>query len=194
MASVSDARGAPLEGNVPGLFAQVAALSDLLEGRFLRRAGPALWLPALAVHCLLAAWAAARLAGWRRVVACVACWALPIAAGLAAFSWAGLVVPMATPIMGVVVATLVAATLSELARARKRRSVDRVFQRFLPPGVLDRVLADSDRHLHALERAEVSMLMARVPAVLLLPAASVWVALSVSAPSPIAVRSAAIRV
>ena len=40
----------------------------------------------------------------------------------------------------------------------------------------------------------VSTLMARVPAALVLPAASVWVALRVSAPWPIAVMSAAVSV
>ena len=42
--------------------------------------------------------------------------------------------------------------------------------------------------------ANVSMLIGRVPAALVLPAASVWVALRISVPSPMAVMSALTRV
>ncbi len=56
------------------------------------------------------------------------------------------------------------------------------------------VLVPTDAACAVIVGAEVSTLMARVPALLVLPAASAWVAESVSVPSPIAVMSPATKV
>jgi adenylate cyclase len=162
MSSVSDVRPTPVEGETPGVFVHAAALSNLLENRFLRAASDGMTAFAILLAALTAGWCGftAR-GGWRFVASPVAV-LLPAAAAFALFSLGDIVLPMAAPVLAGFVALVTSSVIRGVGDGRRRREVDQVFRRLVPVGILDQIVADPSRHLNRVERAEVSMLAVRI--------------------------------
>jgi adenylate cyclase len=140
-----DIKASPLDGVVPGVFIQAAALDTILGGRTIRvpDRGP-IWVY-IAVLGLLAGLVVSVV---RKTAANTAAFAgfllLPAGGALAAFR-AGFWLDFVAPEAAVLFALIGAALLNYSVEGRERRFLKGAFHHYLSPAVIDRILEDPKR-------------------------------------------------
>lgn len=139
---LKDLRPSPMSGDYPGAEIYATMLDNLLAGDFLRDAPAAAhwgWLLLLALVAGVASAVARN--GWHSTGAALVLIPLPMLAGLAAWQ-AGIVLPVAGPSLGVVVALLGGAIVNFILEGRQKMFIKGAFKHYLSPEVIDQIVRD----------------------------------------------------
>lgn len=139
---------------MPGVEIQASAANTLLTGRFLRPLEPL----TAAAWALLACLAAATLGYRGHLAGLLALLVGLYAAALAAFCLDGLLLPVAWPLTGAVLAWGGAAALRQLTVDAQRRQMRSLLRRYVSDRVADLVLQDPDAAALGGRAAEVTLL------------------------------------
>ncbi len=119
-----DYQNTPLGVRMPGSEIQAQLLENLFDQTWLSRPSSAPWieLTAFVLLGILLIWATPRWKPRNAALLAVACIALPVAAGIAAFVWGRLVFDAAAPALGLLLlfSVLLVLTLGEAGRQKKR--------------------------------------------------------------------------
>ncbi|MDY0149861.1 MAG: adenylate/guanylate cyclase domain-containing protein [Kiritimatiellia bacterium] len=139
---LKDLRPSPMSGDYPGAEIYATMLDNLLAGDFLRDAPAAAhwgWLLLVALAAGVAAASARN--GWHSTGAALVLIPLPTLAGLAAWQ-AGIVLPVAGPTLGVVLALLGGAIVNFILEGRQKLFLKGAFKHYLSPEVIDQIVRD----------------------------------------------------
>jgi adenylate cyclase len=137
---ILDNRPTPLSGACPGVEIHATVLDNLLRKDFVRIPPPAVFLGFLAFVSLLTAAGASVLKKIRHlVIFLVLCLAVPAAAVWLAFR-AGFWLDFVVPEFSVVAGFLGASLLNYSVEGKQRRFIKSVFQHYLSPDVIERVI------------------------------------------------------
>jgi class 3 adenylate cyclase/CHASE2 domain-containing sensor protein len=133
----------PLSSVYPGVGMHVTMLDNLLTGDFIRESPPWLSLSILAASALLVT-LLSLFPGRILLSLGTALGALGaiIGAGIAAYHFAGLWLPLAAPIVTVVLAFFASTVYNYATEGSQKRFIKSAFSRYLSPRVIDRIIAD----------------------------------------------------
>lgn len=144
-AGTYELRVTPLSPYTPGVLIHMAALDDLLQGRFLRQAHYGLFVAATLLLCLGMAWAFMLLQAWG--------WKLAVGGGLAAgyyalairaFTSHGLWVELVFPLGAWAVTFAAAATVEYVTEGRQRRQLRAVFDKYMSTEVVEEIMRNPE--------------------------------------------------
>ena len=157
---LADLRATPVNAAMPGVEVHANLLAGLLDGQMPRRPGWAPGFEAMLVlaSLLLAASAATRLAGRRAVLAALLLAVLMVLGNLLAYRQAGLVLPMAVPLLLAAVLFLGASVASYVREWEGRRSLFRLFSSYLPPDRALELARNPSEQLLAADNRELTVL------------------------------------
>lgn len=150
------------ESRLHGLFAQAAVLSDLIDRRFVRELAPLLAGAGALALGVLALVSGAILGRWGRLLSGPALVAAVAVGAYVLRRHAALAVPLSGLLLAPAATWGGALLLTALEQARRRRALERQFVSFVPPVVLERVLAQGGDTAAVLERHEVGVLAGRL--------------------------------
>ncbi len=144
-AGTYDLRVTPYSSKMPGVFIHIAALDNILAGDFLRETRGAVALGSLALLCLLTAVTLVAFSAFRVKIALI----LAYAAGYYGLSiWlfraAGRWVDLVTPETGVFVTFLAVSVLEYFTEGKRKRQVKHIFQHYMIPTVVEKLLENPD--------------------------------------------------
>ncbi len=144
-AGTYDLRVTPYSSKMPGVFIHIAALDNILAGDFLRETRGKVALGALALLCLLTAVTLVAFSTFRVKIALV----LAYAAGYYGLSiWlfraAGRWVDLVTPETGVFATFLAVSVLEYFTEGKRKRQVKHIFQHYMTPTVVEKLLENPD--------------------------------------------------
>lgn len=139
---LKDLRSTPMGGDYPGPEVYATMLDDLLAGDFLRDA-PAtkVWLWVLLLALVAGLVSASARNGWQSGVAALVLIPLPTLAGFAAWQ-AGIVLPVAGPSVGIVVALLGGAVVNFVLEGRQKMFIKGAFKHYLSAEVIEQIMRD----------------------------------------------------
>ncbi|MHB8418519.1 MAG: CHASE2 domain-containing protein [Myxococcales bacterium] len=158
-----DLRSTPLDNPVPGGVIHVAAIDQILRGRFLRRPN---WTVAVELALILGfglgfgSLFASLALPW--AMAALAAGVLGYHAAAYAFFANGLDVCAALPILELLALFPVAIAFRYLTEKREKRYIREAFRYYLTPSVMDAVLADPSRLVLGGEKRELTVLFSDI--------------------------------
>lgn len=156
----TDLTTTPYEQSAPRLLGLASLIDQILADRPLRQtAGWMVWLICLALGAMVAFQASRKRVTALIIAAACGLTLWPLAAQLI-FSIRGAVVPVAGPMLSLLLATGLGVALRLTAAERARRQVVDAFGRYLSPAVLDKVL--EQRLMPAAERKQLTILFSDI--------------------------------
>lgn len=139
---LKDLRPSPMGGDYPGPEIYATMLDNLLAGDFLRDApAGAVWLWVLALTLVAGTCASSARNGWQSAAAAVVLVPLPILAGIGAWQ-AGVVLPAAGAMVGVVIALLGGAVVNFVLEGRQKMFIKGAFKHYLSADVIEQIMRD----------------------------------------------------
>ena len=162
-AGTYELRVTPLSPYTPGVLIHMAALDDLLQGRFLRQASYGLFVAATLLLCLGMAWAFMLLQAWG--------WKLAVGVGFAAgyyalaihaFTSHGLWVELVFPLGAWAVTFAAAATVEYVTEGRQRRQLRAVFDKYMSTEVVEEIMRNPENIKLGGEKKELTVFFSDV--------------------------------
>ncbi|MBN1148857.1 MAG: adenylate/guanylate cyclase domain-containing protein [Anaerolineales bacterium] len=150
------------EPPMPGVEINAHAIDTILEGRFIHPAGSWLRLLLAVLGSFLALWPSLRLRPLAALAAVAAGISIYLVAAALLFSFFGSILPMLAPLLAAALAFIVATSLQLYAEQRARARIRSLFDRYVSPASIDRMLADPQGYLIAEDRRHVTILFSDI--------------------------------
>jgi adenylate cyclase len=151
-----------IEGWLYGVEAHANALHNILERGYIKP----LSKPLGALFLLVVAIVAASLTFWRGAkwgaIGGVAALAIVWAIALKAFDASYLAVPMVAPVLALVLSFMASAAYVSIVEGQEKRMIRGAFSKYVPPGVVDELVADPSKLRLGGEKRTISMLFSDV--------------------------------
>lgn len=160
-ASGMDLHATPIGNDVPGVAVYPAGIQTILSGVAFRHLGhPAEWAIIILTAGLVVT--TLHLATWRGVAAVVVLSVAVIAAAAVTSAKAAVLLPVAGPVLGIVMAFAGVSTYRQLTEASGRRWITRAFQQYTSADHIEEILRDPDRLRLGGERQEITFLFSDI--------------------------------
>ena len=158
---ITDMHTTPIGNAQPGVTVYPAGIQTLLSGvAFSHRDRPTEWILIILVAGLVAT--TLHLSTWRGVAAMLILSLLVVAGAAAASSKAAVLLPVAGPVLGVVLAFAGVTTYRQLTEARGQRWIASAFQQYLSEELLDEIQRDPESLRLGGERREITFLFSDI--------------------------------
>ena len=156
-ATGQDLHATPIAIDVPGVTVYPAGIQTILSGVAFRHLdAPAEWALIILAAGLVVT--TLHLATWRGVAATLVLSVLVVGAAAAASAKAAVLLPVAGPVLGIVMAFAGISTYRQLTEASGRRWLSRAFEQYLSPELLQEIQRDPESLRLGGERREITFL------------------------------------
>ena len=156
-----DLHATPIANDVPGVTVYPIGIQTILSGVAFKHLGrPAEWLISILAAGLVVT--TLHISTWRGVGATLLLSLAVVAAAALAASQAALLVPVAGPVLGIVMAFAGVSTYRQLTEASSRRWLTRAFQQYTGAEHVDELLRDPERLRLGGERRQITFLFSDI--------------------------------